>query len=253
VMAPLIEQGKVRVLETSRGVSIEINDSILFSPGQALLQPPTGQSHAVGRRSAGRRGFSDHHRGAHRQYPDQEHAVPFELGTFRRACDHRPAPVRRCRRRGRAPDRDWLCRYASGRAECAGGRAGAQSPGDDPDRIGHSRKGHREDHAVPASLSSGWSANQAVTPERSAARPSAASHVPRCAARPASCAASAFFSPTSASSSLTSPFMSICCSVRATPRKLARRRFRPRLSAGTPPRSHQVSTDRLATGKTGFD
>ncbi len=39
VMAPLIEQGKVRILETSRGVSIEINDSILFSPGQALLQP----------------------------------------------------------------------------------------------------------------------------------------------------------------------------------------------------------------------
>lgn len=40
VMAPLIEQGKVRVLETSRGVTIEINDSILFSPGQALLQAP---------------------------------------------------------------------------------------------------------------------------------------------------------------------------------------------------------------------
>lgn len=39
VMKPLIEQGKVRVIETSRGVSIEINDSILFSPGQALLQP----------------------------------------------------------------------------------------------------------------------------------------------------------------------------------------------------------------------
>lgn len=39
VMAPLIEQGKVRVLETSRGVTIEINDSILFSPGQAILQP----------------------------------------------------------------------------------------------------------------------------------------------------------------------------------------------------------------------
>jgi chemotaxis protein MotB len=39
-MAPLIEQGKVRVIETSRGVTIEINDSILFSPGQALLQPP---------------------------------------------------------------------------------------------------------------------------------------------------------------------------------------------------------------------
>ncbi len=39
VMAPLIEQGKVRVLETSRGVSVEINDSVLFPPGQAILQP----------------------------------------------------------------------------------------------------------------------------------------------------------------------------------------------------------------------
>lgn len=39
VMAPLVAQGKVRVLETSRGVTIEINDSVLFSPGQALLQP----------------------------------------------------------------------------------------------------------------------------------------------------------------------------------------------------------------------
>lgn len=39
VMAPLIEQGKVRVIETSRGVTIEINDSILFSPGQAVLHP----------------------------------------------------------------------------------------------------------------------------------------------------------------------------------------------------------------------
>ncbi len=38
VMAPLIEQGKVRVIETSRGVSVEVNDSILFSPGQAVLQ-----------------------------------------------------------------------------------------------------------------------------------------------------------------------------------------------------------------------
>ncbi len=44
VMAPLVEQGKVRVLETSRGVSIEINDSILFSPGQALLQPPLAKA-----------------------------------------------------------------------------------------------------------------------------------------------------------------------------------------------------------------
>ena len=40
VMAPLIQEGKVRVIETGRGVTIEINDSVLFSPGQAILQPP---------------------------------------------------------------------------------------------------------------------------------------------------------------------------------------------------------------------
>ncbi len=37
-LAPLVRQGKVKLLETSRGVTIEINDSILFSPGQAKLQ-----------------------------------------------------------------------------------------------------------------------------------------------------------------------------------------------------------------------
>lgn len=44
VLAPLVQQGKVRVLETSRGVTIEINDSILFSPGQALLQAPSARA-----------------------------------------------------------------------------------------------------------------------------------------------------------------------------------------------------------------
>jgi chemotaxis protein MotB len=38
-LQPLVAQGKVRLLETSRGVTIEINDSILFQPGQARLQP----------------------------------------------------------------------------------------------------------------------------------------------------------------------------------------------------------------------
>ena len=37
-LQPLVAQGKVRLLETSRGVTIEINDSILFPPGQARLQ-----------------------------------------------------------------------------------------------------------------------------------------------------------------------------------------------------------------------
>jgi chemotaxis protein MotB len=38
-LQPLIAQGKVKLLETSRGVTIEINDSILFPGGQARLQP----------------------------------------------------------------------------------------------------------------------------------------------------------------------------------------------------------------------
>lgn len=37
-LQPLVAQGKVRLLETSRGVTVEINDSILFPAGQARLQ-----------------------------------------------------------------------------------------------------------------------------------------------------------------------------------------------------------------------
>lgn len=39
VLEPLVRTGKVKVQETSRGLSIEINDSILFNPGQAILSP----------------------------------------------------------------------------------------------------------------------------------------------------------------------------------------------------------------------
>jgi chemotaxis protein MotB len=38
-LQPLVAAGKVRLLETSRGVTIEINDSVLFPAGQARLQP----------------------------------------------------------------------------------------------------------------------------------------------------------------------------------------------------------------------
>ncbi|MDR2188663.1 MAG: flagellar motor protein MotD, partial [Azonexus sp.] len=37
-LQPLVAQGQVRLLESSRGVTIEINDSVLFQPGQARLQ-----------------------------------------------------------------------------------------------------------------------------------------------------------------------------------------------------------------------
>ncbi|MHB1216290.1 MAG: flagellar motor protein MotD [Thiobacillus sp.] len=39
VMAPLVKEGKVRVTQSRRGVSIEINANVLFEPGKAELEP----------------------------------------------------------------------------------------------------------------------------------------------------------------------------------------------------------------------
>ncbi len=38
-MGPLVKEGKVRVTQSRRGISIEINANVLFSPGQAELEP----------------------------------------------------------------------------------------------------------------------------------------------------------------------------------------------------------------------
>jgi chemotaxis protein MotB len=38
-LAPLVKEGKVRVTQSSRGVSVEINASVLFAPGDSTLQP----------------------------------------------------------------------------------------------------------------------------------------------------------------------------------------------------------------------
>ena len=43
-LAPLVRQGKVRLVETDKGVTIEIADSVLFSPGQAQLEPTSIQA-----------------------------------------------------------------------------------------------------------------------------------------------------------------------------------------------------------------
>ncbi|TFW29926.1 flagellar motor protein MotD [Massilia arenosa] len=43
-MAPLLKSGKVRVTQNSRGVSVEINASVLFDPGDAKLQPESVQA-----------------------------------------------------------------------------------------------------------------------------------------------------------------------------------------------------------------
>jgi chemotaxis protein MotB len=44
VLAPLVDQGKVRVTQTARGVSVEINASVLFAPGEAKLSDDTSQA-----------------------------------------------------------------------------------------------------------------------------------------------------------------------------------------------------------------
>jgi len=38
-MSPLVDQGKVRVTQTERGVSVEISASVLFAPAEARLSP----------------------------------------------------------------------------------------------------------------------------------------------------------------------------------------------------------------------
>lgn len=49
-MGPLVKEGKVRVTQSRRGVTIEINANVLFSPGEAVLQPDSlGVLRAVAR------------------------------------------------------------------------------------------------------------------------------------------------------------------------------------------------------------
>jgi len=43
-LAPLVKEGKVRVTQTSLGVQVEINASVLFDPGEAKLAPESDQA-----------------------------------------------------------------------------------------------------------------------------------------------------------------------------------------------------------------
>ena len=43
-LAPLVKEGKVRVTQNSRGVSVEINASVLFDPGDAALTPESSEA-----------------------------------------------------------------------------------------------------------------------------------------------------------------------------------------------------------------
>jgi chemotaxis protein MotB len=44
VLAPLVDQGKVRVTQTPRGVTVEINASVLFAPGDAKLSEDSSEA-----------------------------------------------------------------------------------------------------------------------------------------------------------------------------------------------------------------
>jgi chemotaxis protein MotB len=43
-LAPLVREGKVRVTQNSRGVTVEINASVLFDPGEARLTPESDEA-----------------------------------------------------------------------------------------------------------------------------------------------------------------------------------------------------------------
>lgn len=42
-MEPLVRQGKVHIMQTNRGISIDIHDALLFAPGEAALAPSSMQ------------------------------------------------------------------------------------------------------------------------------------------------------------------------------------------------------------------
>ncbi len=44
ILAPLVQEGKVRVIQNSKGVSVEINASVLFAPGEARLSQESDQA-----------------------------------------------------------------------------------------------------------------------------------------------------------------------------------------------------------------
>jgi chemotaxis protein MotB len=43
-LAPLVQEGKVRVIQSAKGVSVEINASVLFAPGEARLSSESDQA-----------------------------------------------------------------------------------------------------------------------------------------------------------------------------------------------------------------
>ena len=133
VLEPLSRGGQVRVTEGRTG-SPSRSTRACFSRWE---RRPSTVRRALRWRpwpGAGGRGFSHHHRGAHRQHPDQYLSFPIQLGAFGGACLKRGAAVRRFRCRAFAPHRSGLWRPAS-LGDNIPSRARAKSPRDSADRI----------------------------------------------------------------------------------------------------------------------
>jgi chemotaxis protein MotB len=106
-LAPLVKEGKVRVTQNSRGVSVEINASVLFDPGDARLMPESVEALRAVRAAATPQCAGGR---AYRQPADPQHALPVQLGTVGRARQQRGAPVHR---RGCAAERLTAVGYSS--------------------------------------------------------------------------------------------------------------------------------------------
>jgi hypothetical protein len=100
-LAPLVKEGKVRVTQNSRGVSVEINASVLFDPGDARLMPESVEALRAVRAAATPQCAGGR---AYRQPADPQHPLPVQLGTVGRARQQRGAPVHRRGCGGRTPD-----------------------------------------------------------------------------------------------------------------------------------------------------
>jgi hypothetical protein len=101
-MQPLIQNGQVRVTQSPRGVTVEINASVLFKSGEAVLQPQSTEALAAVARVLSSGGEPDSGGRAHRQHSHQQCPISRPTGS----CLHRvPAascgcsPSEVCRRR----------------------------------------------------------------------------------------------------------------------------------------------------------
>ena len=97
--------GQVKVTEGAFGVSVEINASLLFAPGEAALGSNAVSALQAVARVLAPAEFPDHGRGPHRQRADQHLPLSVELGSSAVRASTGGAALHRQRRHPGAPDR----------------------------------------------------------------------------------------------------------------------------------------------------